>query len=244
MKKYFYLFISLFLINQSFAQYATRLLPLNNYKIIIGAGTSIYWGAGRLLSLPKKSNPNELSAAYTAGFYKTFNDRFEIGFRYDHADLKGQRFGKSWGATTFFNTTLDDINIQTNISLNHNLYLRDDFYTINLIAGIGAANYSATLAYVDPYLIKNSVGIGRTGINDLPEKQIAFYGTFGIGYHVRLNQLLSIGIDNMLNLTNTKNLTGLINNSQITKMHDSYTVHVLTIGLRLGKGNKLFCTRL
>ena len=243
MRKYLYLVICLFLVNHLHAQFGQRLFPLNNYKIIIGAGTSIYWGPGRLQSLPKTNSPNEITAAYTAGFFKTFSDIFEIGVRYNHADLKGQRFGRSWGSTTFFNSTIDDINIQTNISLNNNLYLREEFYTINLIAGCGAANYSATLAYVEPYLIMSSVGVGRSGMNDLPDKQTAFYGTIGLGYHVRLNQLLSIGIDNLLNITNTKNITGLLY-TQNTKMYDSYTVHVLTIGLRLGKGNRLFCARL
>ncbi|MCF8429778.1 MAG: hypothetical protein K9G64_06565 [Bacteroidia bacterium] len=243
MKKNLYLFICIFLVNHLHAQFGQRLFPLNNYKIIIGAGTSIYWGPGRLQSLPKTNSPNELSAAFTIGFFKTLSDKLEIGIRYNHADLKGQRFGRTWGYTTFFNTTLDDLNIQTNFSLNNNLYLREEFYTINLIAGFGAANYSATLAYVEPYLIKSSIGVGRTGMNNLPEKQTALYGTIGLGYHVRLNNLLSIGIDNLLNITNTKNITGLLD-TQSTKMYDSYTVHVLTIGLRLGKGNKLFCNRL
>ena len=222
-----------------YGQFGQKFFPLNNYKIIIGAGTSVYWGPGRLLSLPKTNNPTEISAAYTAGFFKTFSDVVEIGVRYNHADLKGLRFGRTWGNTTFFNTTLDDINIQTNISLNNNLYLREEFYSLNLIAGFGIANYSATLYYFEPYLIKSSVGVGRTGLNDLPEKQTALYGTIGIGYHVRLNQLLSIGLDNVLNISNSKNMTGLLD-IENTKMYDSYSVHVLTIGLRLGKGNKLF----
>ncbi|MFZ4797737.1 MAG: hypothetical protein ACOYMA_09600 [Bacteroidia bacterium] len=243
MRKLFYLFLCLMFAGQLFAQYGQRFSALNSYKVIIGAGTGIYWGSGRLYSLPKTSNPNEITAAFSAGFFKTYSDKFELGLRYNHADLKGQRFGKSWGNTTMFKTTLDDISIQSNISLNNNLFLRDQFYTINLITGLGAAYYSATMTYVNPYQIRSSVGIGRSELNNIPDKQFAFFGTIGIGFHVRLNQLLSVGIDNFVNITHTKNLTGIVN-TENTKMIDSYSIHVLTIGLRLGKGNKLFCARL
>lgn len=243
MRKIFNLLLFLILANQLFAQYGQRFSALNSYKVIIGAGTAIYWGSGRLYSLPKSSNPNEYTAAYTAGFFKTYSDKFELGLRYNHADLKGQRFGKTWGNTTMFKTTLDDISIQSNISLNNNLFLRDQFYTINLITGLGAAYYSATMSYTNSNEIRSSVGIGRSELNNIPDKQFAFFGTVGIGFHVRLSQLLSVGIDNFVNITHTKNLTGLVD-TQNTKMIDSYSVHVLTIGLRLGKGNKLFCARL
>lgn len=243
MKKPFYLIFCLLFVNQLFAQFGQHFSELNKYRITAGAGTGIYWGPGRLYSLPKASNPNELTMAFSVGFFKTYSDRFDIGFRYDHADLMGKRFGFTWGPATLFKTTLDDISLQSNISLNNNLFLREEFYTVNLITGIGVAYYEATMAYVEPYQIRSTIGKGITEPNNIPNKLFTPYGSIGIGYHVRLSQLLSIGIDNYLNVTSVKNLTGLVD-TQNTKMIDSYTIHVLTIDLRLGKGNKLFCARL
>ncbi len=243
MKKYFCLFLFLIVGNQLFAQYGQRFSALNKYKISVGAGTSIYWGSGRLYNIPRSSNPREVTFAYSVAAFKTISDRFEYGIRYTHGDLAGLRFGRTWGEPTIFKTTFDDLSLQSNISLNNNLFLRDEFYTINLITGIGVTYYEAIMKNLNNENIKSSIGKGSSEGGNIPNRQIEAFGTIGIGYHVRISQLLSLGIDNFLNVTTSKSLTGITQTSSV-KVYDSYSVHLLTIGLRLGKGNKLFCARL
>jgi hypothetical protein len=244
MKKSFLLvLIGIIFSSKIFAQYGQRFSELNKYKISIGVGTGIYWGHGRLYSIPKADNPNERTLAFSASFYKTFSDRIELGVRYSHTDLIGTKSGKSWGATTLFNTTLDEFSAQANISLNRNLFLREEFYTINLILGAGANYFEAEMLDYASGNVKSSVGKGSSETGNIANKQIAGFGTVGLGLHFRISQLLSIGIDNYINVTSTKNLTGLTNTSAVNQP-DSYSLHLLTIGLRLGKGNKLFCPRI
>lgn len=243
MNKKLIIIIALLLSNQVFAQFGQHFSELNKYKICVGVGTGIYWGHGRLYSLPKTNNPDERTFAFSASFFKTFNDRIELGGRYAHTDLIGTKSGKSWGPTTLFNTTLDEVSAQANISLNRNLFLREEFYTINLILGAGATYFEAEMKDYALGTTISSVGKGRQEKNDFPDKQLAGFGTIGLGFHVRLGQLVSVGIDNYLNITSTKSLTGLTFTQSVNQF-DSYSVHLLTIGLRLGKGNKLFCPRI
>lgn len=243
MKKYLFLFLVYISVNQCIAQYGQKFSNLNKYKIVIGAGSSVYWGHGRLYGFPKSNAPDERTFAFSGAFFKTINDRFEYGIRFNHGALKGSKKGKSWGPLTVFETNFDDINLQTNISLNNNLFLREDFYTINLIAGMGATYFESVFAEYDPYIILSTIGKGGKESKDIADKQVAFYGSLGLGVHFRVSQLISIGLDNYLNVTSTKNLTGLTS-TQSVKMYDSYSLHLLTISLRLGKGNKLFCPRI
>ncbi|MFA9213647.1 MAG: hypothetical protein ACEQSR_07350 [Candidatus Methylacidiphilales bacterium] len=243
MKKNLIIIIVLLLSNQVFAQFGQHFSELNKYKICVGVGTGIYWGHARLYTLPKTNNPDERTFAFSASFFKTFSDRIELGARYTHTDLIGTKSGKSWGSTTLFNTTLDEVALQANISLNRNLFLREEFYTINLILGAGATYFEAELKDYASGNIKSSVGKGINENGHIANKQLAGFGTIGLGFHVRLGQLVSVGIDNYLNITSTKNLTGLTITESVNQF-DSYSVHLLTIGLRLGKGNKLFCPRI
>ncbi len=244
MKKSFLLaLIGIIFWSQIFAQYGQRFSELNKYKISVGVGTGIYWGHARLYSFPKADNPNERTLAFSASFYKTFSDRFEIGLRYAHTDLIGTKSGKSWGPTVIFNTTLDELATQVNISLNKNLFLREEFYTINLILGGGACYFQGEMKDYASGNIYYSVGKGSSENGNIANKQFAGFGTVGLGLHFRISQLLSIGIDNCLNITSTKNLTGLTETKSV-KQPDSYSLHLLTISLRLGKGNKLFCPRI
>lgn len=242
MKKNFFILIGLIFSSQIFAQYGQKFSELNKYKISIGLGTGVYWGHGRLYSFPKSDNPDERTLAFSANFYKTFSDRFEVGIGYAHTDLIGTKSGRSWGQTTLFNTTLDQINMMANIGLNNNLFLREEFFTLNLLLGGGITYFNATMKDYASGNITSSIGKGNSENGNIPNKQFAGFGTIGFGLHFRISQLLSIGIDNCLNLTTTKNLTGLTNTKAVKQL-DSYSLHLLTINLRLGKGNKLFCPK-
>jgi hypothetical protein len=243
MKNSIIIIIALIFSNQIYAQYGQTFSELNKYKVCIGVGTGIYWGHARLYSLPRTNNPDERTFAFSASFFKTFSDRVELGVRYAHTDLIGTKSGKSWGRQTLFNTKLDELSLQANISLNKNLFLREEFYTVNLILGAGANYFEAEMKEYPSGTLFSSVGKGRKEKIDFPNKQFAGFGTIGLGFHVRLGQLVSVGIDNYLNITSTKNLTGLTFTSSVNS-YDSYSVHLLTIALRLGKGNKLFCPRI
>ncbi len=231
------LLVLIFFINQ-YAGFAQKASKLASYKFYASYGIPIYFGHAREFTTPRSQDGygTEYTSGYRLGFYKTFNNFWELGVNYGNQKINGiKEAGKTWGDKSIFESDVKEFGLTANYSFNENLYLTQGKLSYNGIMGLGAIQYSSAFyRFLPDKWMMNSIGLNRVPTpGHVYDKAIAYYVQLGFGVFYRLSPRFILSAENTLQVLSTKNLASDGNVNSNIKTFDTYTFSSLGIAMRL-----------
>lgn len=185
---------------------------LEDFRFGGGIGTGLYVTNQVDYAITTNFGPfKELQNHYTFGVFKVLNEDFEAGIHYRNGHLLSLKSENTQGTSCDF----DEVQIQVNYSLNHDVGMTAGRYTINAQAGLGANRFRSMYFLVDPNLkqidqVVSTVGYENSIISwkDEPNKVTTLIGNLGIVLGYRLSQNFMLYWENSLNMSISNKMSG------------------------------------
>lgn len=217
------LLFAVFLISTiGYSQNKSKNLP--NIDLILG--TPIYWGHARPLSLPRNDlQKTEWSAGLRLGTSWNFNTiNSQLGIMYGRITLHGYKEGVSWGPLSYFTCNAHELYFSYRYSLNNNMGFYYSPFSVNAEIGVGGLLFQSQFFkypnFTNPI---SSFGYSnRQGENYIHDLQWSHFYLLGISFNYLINKHWYVSLDNTLQITATKQLTGIYPNYFIHSI-DAYS---------------------
>lgn len=221
---------------------------LNNVRIGIGLGSSIYWGTQMDYSFKLNTfGVSEINKGYNFQTYFAFDKKQEIGVRFLNTELWSFKSDNRLA----LNAKIDEFSLIYQRSLNNNIDLKSkDKFTYNLVLGTGIIYFRSVFFTVNPESgdLKpfSSVGKGdlKVSSNLKVMQQIpTVSGLIGFNIGFRISNKFSLYQENTFTLSGSNKITGnLLIRSEIP--NNGYTYHTFTLFYNLSsKYNQLTCPK-
>ena len=186
----------------------------DSFRIGIGMGYNYYLGDQMDYKITSSfGNFNENRTGKTIAFYKSINNKWELGAFARDASMMTLKSENTQGLECIF----QDVQLTTQYSFNENINLNKSSTTINATFGLGIINFQSRYFEVEPISGKEmsnftTIGFGIqngfSGSKHDPNKVTAVTGHVGLNIGFRISKNINFYLENNFNLTTTNKLSG------------------------------------
>jgi hypothetical protein len=211
---------------------------LNNVRIGIGIGESIYWGTQMDNNISTNIfGVSEINPGYSFQTFFAFDKKQEIGIRYLTTELWSFKLDNKMA----FNAKVDEYTLVYQRSLNNNIDFKSRAnFTYNLVLGAGILYYRSVFYIVDPNSgeLKPFSSVGKRAIDVSSGLRViqqipSISGLIGFNVGYKISEKFSLYFENSFTLSASNKITGnLLLRSEIPA--NGYTFNSLSLYYNFG----------
>jgi hypothetical protein len=186
---------------------------LNNMRIGVGVGESIYWGTQMDNTISTNTfGVSEINPGFSFQTFFSFDKKQEIGIRYLSTELWSFKSDNKLA----FNAKVDEYSLVYQRSLNNNIDFKSRAnFTYNLVLGAGVLYYRSVFYIVDPNSGElkpfSSVGKGAIDVSSglrVIQQIPSISGLVGFNIGYKISEKFSLYFENSFTLSASNKITG------------------------------------